>query len=264
MRKVLLGKSRGFTLIELLVVVAIISVLAAILFPVFARARENARRASCLSNLKQIGLGIMMYVQDYDEKYPYSRKNTFGTKPPTEAGGVWTANYWYWQQMIYPYTKSLQVYFCPSSPGPGLSGGSGSLSPPSKNAIFYNYGVNLLVIRSSDPVLSLASVVSPSSVYMVMDSSQWQLTAKALGASGFGYVPGMGTLGVTATESTIHPLDWDKARHFDGVNMAFADGHVKWLTTKTVYQENLNCVSCWYADAQQPATSKSAWNPWAS
>lgn len=63
-----LGKYKGFTLIELLVVIAIISILAAILFPVFARARENARRASCLSNLKQFGLALVMYSQDYDEK----------------------------------------------------------------------------------------------------------------------------------------------------------------------------------------------------
>ena len=63
-------KRSGFTLIELLVVIAIIAILAAILFPVFARARENARRTSCVSNLKQIGLGIMQYTQDYDERYP--------------------------------------------------------------------------------------------------------------------------------------------------------------------------------------------------
>ena len=61
---------RGFTLIELLVVIAIIAILAAILFPVFARARENARRSSCLSNMKQIGLGMMQYSQDNDERYP--------------------------------------------------------------------------------------------------------------------------------------------------------------------------------------------------
>ena len=64
------GKTDGFTLIELLVVIAIISILAVILFPVFARARESARRASCMSNLKQIGLGMMMYVQDYDGRFP--------------------------------------------------------------------------------------------------------------------------------------------------------------------------------------------------
>src|SRR4028118_675254 len=76
---------RGFTLIELLVVIAIIAILAAILFPVFSRARENARRASCMSNLKQIGLGVMQYVQDYDERYPSSMYASRYTTGP----GTW-------------------------------------------------------------------------------------------------------------------------------------------------------------------------------
>ena len=83
-------RNEGFTLIELLVVIAIIAILASILFPVFARARENARRTSCLSNLKQLGLGAMMYVQDYDESYPLAQ-----TYIPTDAntpGGVWCVN----------------------------------------------------------------------------------------------------------------------------------------------------------------------------
>ena len=82
------SRKRAFTLIELLVVIAIIAILAAILFPVFARARENARRASCLSNLKQIGLGVMQYNQDYDGHYPpnfprdTSNSNTSGSYMP--------------------------------------------------------------------------------------------------------------------------------------------------------------------------------------
>ena len=94
--------ARGFTLIELLVVIAIIAILAAILFPVFARARENARRASCSSNLKQIGLGLIQYSQDYDEKYPYSRTD------PDPAP---------WQTKIFPYVKSSQLFACPSNTG---------------------------------------------------------------------------------------------------------------------------------------------------
>ncbi len=93
----------GFTLIELLVVIAIIAILAAILFPAFARARENARRASCQSNLKQIGLGVTQYTQDYDERMPSVRIG------PTDAdGGAWPV-------VIQPYVKSYQLFRCPSN-----------------------------------------------------------------------------------------------------------------------------------------------------
>src|SRR6187551_568249 len=115
---------RGFTLIELLVVIAIIAILAAILFPVFARARENARRSSCMSNLKQIGIGFMMYSQDYDEKYPLS----FSYRPVAPDTGTWGSNasgyYWFWYQLIYPYTKSFQLFRCPNGDqsGYGYSG----------------------------------------------------------------------------------------------------------------------------------------------
>ena len=100
-------KKSAFTLIELLVVIAIIAILAAILFPVFARARENARRASCQSNLKQIGLGILQYTQDYDEKYPMFQWNGSGN------GAVDIANSW--RRTTFPYVKSTQIYECPSN-----------------------------------------------------------------------------------------------------------------------------------------------------
>src|SRR5687768_12296631 len=89
----------GFTLIELLVVIAIIAILASILFPVFARARENARRSSCQSNLKQIGLGIMQYTQDYDEKMP----------AVSWGSGL------RWHEVVQPYVKSTQLLRCPSN-----------------------------------------------------------------------------------------------------------------------------------------------------
>jgi prepilin-type N-terminal cleavage/methylation domain-containing protein/prepilin-type processing-associated H-X9-DG protein len=98
---------RAFTLIELLVVIAIIAILAAILFPVFGRSRENARRSSCQSNLKQIGLGIMQYTQDYDEKFPMCRTNN------TSVDGVLT-NDVPWQYTVQPYLKSRQLFKCPS------------------------------------------------------------------------------------------------------------------------------------------------------
>ncbi|MGD9519210.1 MAG: DUF1559 domain-containing protein [Armatimonadota bacterium] len=93
---------RGFTLIELLVVIAIIAILAAILFPVFARAREKARQASCQSNCKQIGLAFAMYAQDYDEMHPsawYVYNNSNG---------------WIWVDCLYPYVKNVQLFTCPS------------------------------------------------------------------------------------------------------------------------------------------------------
>ncbi len=99
----------AFTLIELLVVVAIIAILAAILFPVFGRARENARRSSCQSNLKQIGLGLTQYLQDYDEKMPNSAFG--GVAAATDA-----VNY-KWMDAIFPYIKSEQIFVCPSDPG---------------------------------------------------------------------------------------------------------------------------------------------------
>ncbi len=101
---------RAFTLIELLVVIAIIAILAAILFPVFAQAREKARSASCLSNLKQIGMGVMQYTQDHDEYLPYNYAYTWGPGCSGPTGEL----YW-WQDLCRPYVKNEQVYSCPSA-----------------------------------------------------------------------------------------------------------------------------------------------------
>src|SRR5579862_1008968 len=112
-------RSRGFTLIELLVVIAIIAILAAILFPVFAQARESARKISCLSNTKQLGLGIMQYVQDYDETYPMDEWNasTIGVSDnDTKSGNYLTVVTWLWQ--TYPYIKNRQIFVCASDPNP--------------------------------------------------------------------------------------------------------------------------------------------------
>ncbi len=116
----------GFTLIELLVVIAIIAILAAILFPVFARARENARKSSCQSNLKQIGLASLQYTQDYDEKlYPHRFNSGTGSNPLLQANGgpatttqitLDAQDKTFWATLLQPYTKSYQLFVCPSNP----------------------------------------------------------------------------------------------------------------------------------------------------
>src|SRR5438045_6104384 len=111
-------KRRGFTLIELLVVIAIIAILAAILFPVFAQARAKARQTGCLSNMKQVGMAVQMYSQDYDERLLYARS----------FGRIWSLVEKTWgsgkqgertdnvemPDLLLPYTKNMDVFFCPS------------------------------------------------------------------------------------------------------------------------------------------------------
>jgi prepilin-type N-terminal cleavage/methylation domain-containing protein len=111
---------RGFTLIELLVVIAIIAILAAILFPVFARAREKARQTACLNNIKEMGLGMLMYAQDYDEMFPAMSLGPVGPIPVVPEHPAFnrhsTLGYFNcWSNGIYPYIKNVQIFLCPST-----------------------------------------------------------------------------------------------------------------------------------------------------
>lgn len=131
------NRHRAFTLIELLVVIAIIAVLSAILFPVFSRVREKARQAVCMSNLKQISHAILLYSDDYDERFPMHQypdgNSNFASLPPTPQN-PWDAGNWVWT--IYPYIKNWAVFQCPSG---NLISGFGSATPP----LFYtNYTMN--------------------------------------------------------------------------------------------------------------------------
>src|SRR5687767_8865855 len=108
----------GFTLIELLVVIAIIAILAAILFPVFAQAREKARQTSCVSNLKQLATGLMMYVQDHDEMFPRANQGATVADCNNAPGGCWfpsgNASLIFWQQLAQAYAKNFGIMSCPS------------------------------------------------------------------------------------------------------------------------------------------------------
>ena len=158
------GTRSAFTLIELLVVIAIIAILAAILFPVFARARENARRSSCQSNLKQIGLGILQYTQDYDEKYPAGFMPTGGVNVP-------------WPVVIQPYIKSVQLFRCPSNTAPesNFMNGSNNTIPVSYMANGggdNNYFGGLRPMTTNiggDGATSIAAIDSTSQVIMVSE-----------------------------------------------------------------------------------------------
>jgi len=123
---------QGFTLIELLVVIAIIAILAAILFPVFAQAREQARKTTCLSNVKQLNLGCLMYIQDYDETIPLlcSASKSDGSDAVT------------WHDIVQPYIKSYGICFCPDSPMKGtFLQGAGRTSTHSTLDYSANYGI---------------------------------------------------------------------------------------------------------------------------
>lgn len=228
--------TQGFTLIELLVVIAIISILAAILFPVFSRARENARRASCSSNFKQIGIGVMMYIQDYDERYPFLLQTYPGTSPVTK-----TAN-WFWGDLIHPYVKSAQVFICPSS--------------ESARPFDRNYGANSFMIKTStSEPFNLATLIAASSSYMAMDAgAYWINPDKVSPARQWEWLPGNGLLDASycnAVTNATNLKDCMRGRHFDGVNVAFADGHVKWLKLAKVHEQTV----------RYKAGNSSDWNP---
>jgi prepilin-type N-terminal cleavage/methylation domain-containing protein/prepilin-type processing-associated H-X9-DG protein len=216
-------KRKGFTLIELLVVIAIIAILAAILFPVFARAREKARQTSCLSNLKQLGLGFMMYVQDYDETFDFYDPGTAdGAQTFASATGPRSCLQPWWV-VTQPYTKNAQIYVCPSEPSSGpFDDYHGSCSVP----LFPGYAANNNIMDYNGGVLPMAKISQPANLILIGDSCHPQTgVAWAYAAPD---APGNWATSPTKCVAALTPSD-DWARHNGGGNMAFADGHAKWL-----------------------------------
>lgn len=231
-------KRTGFTLIELLVVIAIIALLAAILFPVFARARENARRSSCQSNLKQLGLGLFQYTQDYDERFPSGNRATTDSNSVQAGRG--------WDEQIFPYVKSNQLFSCPSS----TVKGSGSNVPMS---YAYNMGINRMNVRPC----SGCSVWQIKPIPMFTAPAQSVLLAEVDGFTGNPEAGAAGTMTTTLSQSmdvsgsytvtgpipgapasqscaTTRQCTFGDPRHFEGANYLLADGHVKYYLPSQV------------------------------
>ncbi|HEX8463636.1 MAG TPA: DUF1559 domain-containing protein [Abditibacterium sp.] len=214
---------RGFTLIELLVVIAIIAILASILFPVFGRARENARRSSCSSNIKQIGLGLKQYVQDYDERYPLMIQSIAGA--PADAAG--------WAIMVQAYLRSSQIFQCPSEPkppanvDPSLAGYGGEgytdywynarMSGQSEAAIEYTSST----VMNGDGTSSGAAY-SFNGIEQKRLQSQYNSAYSAIISTNI-RTPAM----IPTTTPEAFGL-----RHLDGLNYGFADGHAKWYKSQ--------------------------------
>jgi prepilin-type N-terminal cleavage/methylation domain-containing protein/prepilin-type processing-associated H-X9-DG protein len=211
---------QGFTLIELLVVIAIIAILAAILFPFFGRARENARRSSCQSNVKQIMLGVAQYTQDYDETYP-----PIGIQLSTEI------NYF---RLIHPYIKSTQVMVCPSdttSTKPAWGIGSVTGFEPGF-AVSYQVNGHFSASWSLGaggsvlvPGIAMAKVALPATTVLLADSgAEPNMTQPA---TSWGEEDDCWILeppnGYISTSSRCGPI----VRHLEMSTLGFADGHVK-------------------------------------
>lgn len=212
----------GFTLIELLVVIAIIAILAAILFPVFAQARETARKTSCLSNVKQWALAMHMYIQDWDERFPGSYvRNPNGYSQGVDA----------WPTLLYPYTKADALQDCPTTTDTRGLLGRGDWQ------FFRSYGYNVYYLQTGT---SLAHLGTPTETVLICDTYNGYPPGPYFH---MGYYQAYPPLYLNATWGPGKDSGWWEhkyipgfagwgritQRHQGGANVSWVDGHAKWM-----------------------------------
>jgi len=251
-------RKSAFTLIELLVVIAIIAILAAILFPVFAQAREKARAISCVSNEKQVALGILMYLQDYDEKYPqywYSGENGAAPDAPFFTSWPIKSGTFGWNEAIYPYVKNTGVFLCPSAVH-GPAWGADRITDDTTPTGVVNYAINArlsgdtggLDFGGQRTTANEAQVEFPAVTILLTESSsntadgsassdenEWGWEGRHVDKlNGDGWIGGNEPAAKTPDnfiQAGLKPPLW---RHTDGANYGFCDGHVKWYNGASV------------------------------
>jgi prepilin-type N-terminal cleavage/methylation domain-containing protein/prepilin-type processing-associated H-X9-DG protein len=249
----------AFTLIELLVVIAIIAILAAILFPVFAQARDKARQATCVSNLKQIGVALGMYVQDYDERLPNSCSHGRAWTAAVGAGGGLTGpcrqvgitastprnSYlspqqspaWYAQELLYPYSKNEQIWFCPSVGKDRFFNGDRKWPTYGYNGTTYIWNhqaspgsgtANEFSKRPGVQIsgMAMAAIPRPAQAPAMWDMPYWHPVAEPC-------------------------TSWDlQPAHAKGLNILYADTHVKFshFSGRPTKDAIRPCLEDWWGD----------------